>query len=385
MPVQDYAYCGWCSQVVDLLASTEHSLHNGRVMCEFCTAEQTTCQYDNCTTITTRRRLSSWSPPLFFVNDCEEYWCEHHAAFYTNWCDCGDYPGRVSEGHYCESYCDDEYDEGYGHDEIMDYSYRPTPNFLKAAGQPKGRTYLGVEIETEATYSIDDGVDALRRHFDNGEFYLKHDGSIDHGFEMVSHPATLEWWQENEDRLQDAMSDMRSVGMRSWNTETCGIHVHLSLKAFDTESHQWLFQQLFYRNADRLEAYAGRDTGEWGNLHQNKGYVGRAMRAKKSGLGTDRYVACNLNPSRTIEIRIFRGSLNPDRILADIELVHAALEYSRTLNFRSFRDGGWKWENFMEWALTTTTDGRLTYPHIQHLVTFIRKTVRSYIASDAAA
>jgi hypothetical protein len=77
---------------------------------------------------------------------------------------------------------------------------------------------------------------------------------------------------------------------------------------------------------------------------------------------------------------VFRGSLNSDRILANIELVHAALEYSRTLNFRSFRDGGWRWERFMEWALTNGN-----YPHIQHLVTFVTKKVREFIPSDTAA
>lgn len=379
--VSQDVYCGYCSRY---FSTNEESMVGNRWMCDVCRRGLRVCEWrdpysgEGCTRPTTSTAMYG----SFLIEDRDEYWCLVHATGWAHYCDCGMYAGRASDyGHECE-YDYDDYDDGYGHAEIHDYSFRPAPIWHRAPGQDRGqKAYLGIEIETEAVAcSLADGVDALRRYFDEDVFYLKHDGSIEHGFEMVSHPGTIEWWHSQEEALQGAMQAMRQQGMRSWNTYTCGIHIHVSKAAFDSDRHLWVFQQLFYRNADVLEEYAGRDTEEWGNLKVGKGYVGRAMAASRGGFGTDRYVACNLNPSRTVEIRIFRGSLNHKRVLANLDLVHAALEYSRGITFRQFRDGACEWAAFMDWALTNPN-----YPNIQHLVTFVRKNVRTEIAEDANA
>jgi len=42
-----------------------------------------------------------------------------------------------------------------------------------------------------------------------------------------------------------------------------------------------------------------------------------------------RYSAVNVLPTSTLEVRMFRGSLKKERILAALEYVHSAVEYSR--------------------------------------------------------
>lgn len=318
-----------------------------------------------------------------WIEDSESYWCPVCVDDYSHWCDCGAYSLHVSDSHYC-TYDDDGYDDGYGDGRVHDYSYTPRLNFHRAIGQEQGQTcYFGVEVEQESVMGeMGAALDSLYAHYGHEEsvWYCKHDSSIDNGFEMVSHPGTLEWWHEHEPVLDAVFADLRKHGMRSWNTETCGIHVHVSRKAFDGDKHLWLFQQLFYRNADALEVYAGRDTASWGNLKVSKGFVGNSVKARKRGNYTERYVAINLNPANTVECRIFRGSLNPTRLLADIELVAAAVEYSRNMTSREFRAGAWRFDKLAAWAIA---DGR--FPHILQMVTPVRKNPRAEIEGDVAA
>ena len=66
--------------------------------------------------------------------------------------------------------------------------------------------------------------------------YIKHDGSLDEGFELVTHPMSLSYhckempWQAMLDTLVD-------MGYRSHQTGTCGLHCHVNRDAFgETEA-----------------------------------------------------------------------------------------------------------------------------------------------------
>ena len=77
---------------------------------------------------------------------------------------------------------------------IHDYYYKPSPIFFG-----EGLRYFGVELEVDAGGESDDNAaqiidiaNACDEHI-----YCKHDGSLDDGFEIVTHPMTLAYHQQN--------------------------------------------------------------------------------------------------------------------------------------------------------------------------------------------
>ncbi len=61
--------------------------------------------------------------------------------------------------------------------------------------------------------------------------YCKHDGSLEDGFEIVTHPMSLEYHEKHMPWaavLQEAVS----MGYRSHQAGTCGLHIHVSRSAF---------------------------------------------------------------------------------------------------------------------------------------------------------
>ena len=68
--------------------------------------------------------------------------------------------------------------------------------------------------------------------------YIKSDGSLEDGFEIVSHPMTLEYHAE-EMNWKELLREAVSMGYRSHQTSTCGLHVHVNRNAFgDNQAEQ---------------------------------------------------------------------------------------------------------------------------------------------------
>lgn len=85
---------------------------------------------------------------------------------------------------YCES-CYQQLRRGG----IHSYDYKPLPIFYGV-----GPRYFGVELEIDGAGEYDSNADKILAIGNHGEprVYCKHDGSLDEGFEIVSHPATLD-------------------------------------------------------------------------------------------------------------------------------------------------------------------------------------------------
>lgn len=223
---------------------------------------------------------------------------------------------------------------------IHSYSYRPSPYFFGS-----GKYHFGFELEVECrgTTSIHYGANMVSDSL-GARVYLKEDGSLNDGFEIVTHPHTLEAYQK--EFKWDILDALRKESFRSWNTTTCGLHVHVSRKAFgegdpweyplaDSErstrilkrqAHELRFMKLIYDNQRQVERIAGRSNSSYATF-QDKGNLVRKVKYGHQGNG--RYSAINTENDSTIEIRVFRGSLRKERVLSAIEFVHACVEYTR--------------------------------------------------------
>ena len=249
--------------------------------------------------------------------------------------DCGD--------HYWD---EDGHDCDYTSDVIHNYSYKPSPQFFGS-----GRYHLGFELEVETRdENRYEGAEYVQEAL-GGRVYIKDDGSLNDGFEVVTHPHTLEEYQKNFDWR--FLKHLQRRGYRSWNTSTCGIHVHVSRCAFgdvsniwshrytDSErsryilrkqAHELRFMKLIYDNQRQVERIAGRSSSHYATF-EDKGKL--VDKVKFGSQSNGRYSAINTENDATIEVRVFRGSLRKERVMSAIEFVTASVEYTRNLKVTS--------------------------------------------------
>ena len=306
--------------------------------------------------------------------------CENHSSGSTsrlrdrreNWCyDCLDsaYFCEGCDGYYadgCDNGCDSDYDDSTR--TIHDYSYRPDAIFHST---DKGeRLYFGIEIEVEAGTKRIEAAEYANQLEGLELAYLKHDGSLNCGFEVVTHPMSHDFYKNEAQDFWRVIEGLRShYKVKSWDTKTCGLHIHVSRTGFDGGPHMHRFLNLIYSNQELYEALAGRSSDQWakfsdiirrdyardivGNrvVDEYNDYILKTtrsfMRKLNSDYSSDRYSAVNTLNRETLEIRIFRGTVNGDTIKAHLDLAHASVEYTRVMSVPQVRDGALSPSNFV--------------------------------------
>ena len=210
--------CSECGVVLN----EEYAHHfDGQILCEDCLRRLTvTC--DNC-------------GDRIWRNDAEgnETYtlCGHcYDNHYTNCEDCGRLIHNDDAYYFDDEdypYCRDCY-EGINKKVIKDYNYKPEPIFYG-----DGNLFYGVELEIDKGGEYSENAEILLgiANKDNEHLYCKHDGSICEGFEMVSHPMSLEYHTNNMN-WRSIFEKAVDMGYRSHNTSTCGLHIHCSRSDF---------------------------------------------------------------------------------------------------------------------------------------------------------
>ena len=300
---------------------------------------------------------------------------------------CGDWDAEL----YCESCYYEVSDEIEAEQEeercrdmgqhIRYYSYRPNsifrdvdwgvePNAVPTTSRTaqQGRLYMGFELEVECEHSRGSIADSLyekvndwgSRNARYGELvYLKEDGSLSNGFEIVTHPCSLDFYQEFFPWA--AIEALREQDVTAWNSRSCGLHVHMSRNSFVDERHLWKFIVFVYKNPQEMIKFAGRNSSyarfERGNLlnfydyDQNRFSSATYMsHAKGKTRNDDRYTAVNLQPVHTIELRFFRPSLRTKTVRAALEFCAAVHEYTNSVSTKEVLGGALKWPRFRAWV-----------------------------------
>ena len=261
-------------------------------------------------------------------------------------CECCGRLMHVDDASYRDGYpyCDDCYDRNR-HEFIEEYDYKPAPIFY-GEGQP----HYGVELEIDCGGEYDssaedfDGI-ANRKH---PHLYFKHDGSLDDGIEIVSHPATLDYHLHHIP-WEAVMRRARELKYLSHTARTCGLHIHINRAALgETVEEQentigrivYFFEKFWdqiLRFSRRTEGQANRWASRYGCSTVNPK---ESMKdAKNSGLG--RYTAVNLEPLFTVELRIFRGTLRYNTFVATLQFVDKLCRDAITMTDEEFQTMTW--------------------------------------------
>ena len=256
--------------------------------------------------------------------------------YYTNCTRCGALI-RLDSAYYLNEDADDE--EPLCHDcyvlrnsdrDIHNYYYKPDPIFYG-----EGDRYFGVELEIDGAGERNDRACRLLDIANSGgheHIYIKHDGSLDDGMEIVTHPMTLAYHM-SEMPWGDVVAEAVRMGYLSHKAHTCGLHVHVNRTAFgetQAEQEEVIARILFFvenhwnellrfsrRTRSQMEQWAAR----YGRKDDPKALLDSAKQEHYQ-----RYKCVNLTNYSTIEFRMFRGTLKLNTLLATLQMVDRICE-----------------------------------------------------------
>lgn len=291
-----------------------------------------------------------------FVHEDDSHFDQNDNSTYCNSCS--------DQRLYCER-CDENYwrrnREYHNHGYDLLREPNDNPDWVLHG---EGKYHLGFELETEFDLGNQD-VEEPAKYFmskvDEDIAFLKTDGSLSNGMEICGHPMTLEWTRK-EFPFQIIDTLRSKFNALAWDTENCGFHVHVSRIAFDNDPHLFRFCKFFRTNVKFLTAFAGRHSTAYAAFDSNGEYESGAQHtmAKVKGRERSRYQAVNTTNEDTIEIRIFRGTLRKDRILANVSLVQSLVEFTRDMSTPEVAKGSLTWLNYMVYTGTH----KETYPEL---------------------
>lgn len=221
--------------------------------------------------------------------------------------------------------------------QILNYSYKPEPKFMHPEGveQQFPKLFIGIEHEFNVPRQkkVNESIKWVYDHDPDRIFYCKSDGSMDHGFEMVSHPMSLEYFRTRYPigNLQ-AMVDLKLAE----TGENTGIHIHVSRDSF-TPYHMYRMLHLHYNFPKLVIHVAGRRSDRMANLYvEGMNKLEKQVEVVKDQVANggrngyhNRYVAVNLNNRSTIEYRVFQSTMDPTQLTRYVEWIEAMYHFTR--------------------------------------------------------
>ena len=257
-----------------------------------------------------------------YYTSCVDCGCviRHEDAYYI---DEDDYDARC---YSCHCKCNER--------TIHDYYFKPEPVFFGT-----GSRYFGVELEVDGAGENNSNAAKITTIANRMEehIYIKHDGSLNEGFEIVTHPMTLDYhltkmpWGE-------ILNKAKEMGYLSHQAGTCGLHVHINRTAFGetvAEQEEVIARILYFfeKHWEELLKFSRRtpkQLRQWANRYGLKEHPQDILKHAKGD--QERYTCVNLTNFHTVEFRIFRGSLRQNTITATLQLLDricdVALYYS---------------------------------------------------------
>ena len=329
--MEEKRYCDFCGAELN---EDEGTWVGDELLCDDCVDERcTVCDYCGDT---------------IWLNDAEQdndttLCCNCFNSHYRR-CECcdriihdddinwhNDYP-------YCDS-CFDDFD-----DEIEEYNYKPQPVFYG-----EGYLFMGVELEADEGGKDNDNARRLKdianaRH---DHIYIKSDGSIEDGFEIVSHPMTLDYHM-NEMDWESVLHETVNMGYRSHQTSTCGLHVHVNRNAFgdnQAEQEEVIGKILYFVEKHWAEIFKFSRRSEY-NMNRWSARYGFEKTAeeilkKAKDDCISRYVAVNLKNYYTIEFRLFRGTLKYNTFIATLQMVQKICNVAISMSQKEIENLSW--------------------------------------------
>jgi hypothetical protein len=322
---EKYFVCSDCHEIES--RADEYITADGRSICERCSNDYFTCTHCNGLFPVSEHGFSEdWD---IICQDCfENYYSVCEECGHLVYRDDVYYSEDTEQALCYECFKDIELKS------IRDYNYKPVPNFKTFQDHKKGDSlFYGLELEVENSENKISN-ESMASNINDENLYCKHDGSLEDGFEIVSHPFSWSWYKENKKYFNDLLDNLKEQGFESFTPGTCGIHIHMSKKAFTT-LHLFKFLKIFYedknfetiRKISQRTSHSSSGGCQWGKSAENQSIKDQLEKAKKKRW-FGRYTAINLENNDTVEVRIFRGTLNKESFHKNFEFLQSLYDYT---------------------------------------------------------
>jgi len=338
---ENYISCASCEN--EVLIDDRLSSPNGEVYCQSC-FDRLYFVCDNCNnTFSVDESYHSPSDTLY-CEDCFNNHCGTCASCNEIvWIDDLRY-NDDSDEYVCESCYDDR-------DRILrGYEYKPDPEFVKKDYEHNA-LYIGFELEVLCEENLKEHAseltDELNKLKIQDRYYLKEDGSLNgRGFEIVSHPTTKLCFKDL--RIKDLLTYLKENKYTSHDNDLCGLHFHISKKHFD-ESDIIKLKTFFSLNKNKILKISRRKSEDaLSHYARIENYTFQNILSKTAEPNESRYVAVN-ETSKTIEFRIFRGTLNYESFMNSLNFILAVIDFIKQSTSIIFFNGK-SWSNFIDYV-----------------------------------
>ncbi len=313
-------YCEDCGEIVLKEKAIEI---DGEYFCSCCFL---TC--DTCGCLVPRRYSHT-------VEDSSDYiYCNHCYEEHTYRCDdCGRrfrYSDSVIEVD-CNHYCDECYEH---HKPIVQsyHTFKSSDDIKFYGDEKRSQTpFLGIELETDTDHSIDRTAVINRFKDKFGDFlHYEEDGSLSsNGWENISQPASLSYHLGMMDKYKEWFEILKEEDIRSHDINSCGYHIHIDQEYFGDKEDSSVAKMLylFEKFHSELLSFSRRtesQADDWARsrkyMSSSKGWIKKTIKDSKSHQDHGmRYFAVNLTNDETIEIRLWRGTLNSETFEATLK------------------------------------------------------------------
>lgn len=381
----DIFYCNDCNCYHDRDNTFEHGIYdtNGNYAYSVCNIDDYI--YCNCCDNyyeNNNNAIDLNDGELCYCEKCQQqyesdfYYCEECDSYYTY-----DYVGQVTynNGEHvccencsedivrrcdnCENYFhidDTQYNEDTGYtlcDVCLENSENNYKNqrlsyhcfnkwkkhFGKDENENNTDTFYGVELEvdTRENYNLSQVDNFCKQINSKINSICEKDGSLtSRGIEIITHPSTLKYYYENYDNFNDTFKMLLDNGYLSHDLTQCGLHIHVTRPDNDTIDKILVVMEhykeeimKFSRRVNSQLHYCRFLSDYSENCNIDKEYFKTLYYIKKDkSKNTDRYMALNLTNSKTIEFRIFRGTLNTTTFYSCLEFVKNIVELCKKEN-----------------------------------------------------
>lgn len=153
------------------------------------------------------------------------------------------------------------------------------------------------------------------------------------GFEICTVPATYRAHKEHWLPFFDEKTGS-ARHLKSWITNKCGIHIHISRMAF-TKGHLARFVNFVNAgvNKDFVSELAGRTNSSYCQMDSKYTIMDVMRNEINTGKGHGKYSAVNLSNAATVEVRIFRGNTRKAGFFKCLEFVDSLVQYTRDCGY----------------------------------------------------
>ena len=212
-------------------------------------------------------------------------------------------------------------------------------------------------------YNAVDAVRGIDKLFPKRFLSYEHDGSLNHGWENISMPASMDYIEANKNNFKKMFDIIRDYGFSSHDAGSCGLHVHLDKKFFKypemAEAKLIMIFELHWnnllrfsrRNRDQVSSWARRYSGEVAETdayslatfdEKNFDKFRKDYSDKKKANQFARYHAVNVTNKSTIELRLWRGTLKFETFIATLKFSARLAEIAKNVNAAKLIKMSWE-------------------------------------------